>query len=143
MVSYNFACILTSSNSKYALRAATKRAPFDSSAFINTLMTAQAETLQQLLVNVELQQRLKGRTLIVDEAGLISTRQMHDLCVVAQQHSCRVLLVGDIKQHASVEAGDALRALQRFAQVLVVGLTQIRRQQDPEYRKAVSLLCGH
>jgi conjugative relaxase-like TrwC/TraI family protein len=104
-------------------------------------LTAQAETLQQLLVNVELQQRLKGRTLIVDEAGLISTRQMHDLCVVAQQHGCRVLLVGDIKQHASVEAGDALRALQRFAQVPVIGLTQIRRQQDPEYRKAVSLLA--
>lgn len=104
-------------------------------------LTAQAETLQQLLVNVDLQQRLKGRVLIVDEAGLISTRQMHDLCVVAQQQSCRVLLVGDIKQHASVEAGDALRALQKFAQVPVIGLTQIRRQQDPEYRKAVALLA--
>jgi conjugative relaxase-like TrwC/TraI family protein len=104
-------------------------------------LTAQAETLQQLLVNVDLQQRLKGRVLIVDEAGLISTRQMHDLCVVAQQQGCRVLLVGDIKQHASVEAGDALRALQKFAQVPVAGLTQIRRQQDPEYRKAVALLA--
>jgi conjugative relaxase-like TrwC/TraI family protein len=104
-------------------------------------LTAQAETLQQLLVNLDLQQRLKGRVLIVDEAGLISTRQMHDLCVVAQQQGCRLLLVGDIKQHASVEAGDALRALQRFAQVPVAGLTQIRRQQDPEYRKAVALLA--
>jgi conjugative relaxase-like TrwC/TraI family protein len=104
-------------------------------------LTTQAETLQLLLVNIELQQRLKGRVLIVDEAGMISTRQMHDLCVVAQQQRCRVLLVGDIKQHASVEAGDALRALQKFAQVPVAGLTQIRRQQDPEYRKAVALLA--
>ena len=104
-------------------------------------LTAQAETLQQLLVNADLQQRLKGRVLIVDEAGMISTKQMHDLCVVAQQQGCRVLLVGDIKQHASVEAGDALRALQKFAQVPVAGLTQIRRQQDPEYRKAVALLA--
>ena len=104
-------------------------------------LTAQAETLQQLLVNADLQQRLKGRVLIVDEAGMISTKQMHDLCVVAQQQSCRVLLVGDIKQHASVEAGDALRALQKFAHVPVAGLTQIHRQQDPEYRKAVALLA--
>lgn len=103
-------------------------------------LTAQAETLQQLLVNADLQQRLKGRVLIVDEAGMISTKQMHDLCILAQQQGCRVLLVGDIKQHASVEAGDALRALQKFAHVPVAGLTQIRRQQDPQYRKAVALL---
>ena len=104
-------------------------------------LSTQADTLQQLLVNETLQRRVKGQTLIVDEAGLISIRQMHDLFVLAQQHHCRLILVGDIKQHASVEAGDALRALQNRALVPVVGLKQIRRQQDPEYREAVAWLA--
>jgi len=77
-------------------------------------LTAQAETLQQLLVNVDLQQQLKGRVLIVDEAGLISTRQMHDLCVVAQQQGCRVLLVGDIKQGDRQEREGAFRTTRRW-----------------------------
>ncbi len=52
-----------------------------------------------------------------------------------------LLLVGDTKQHTSVEAGDALRCLQEFARVPVVHLTEIRRQKDPEYRKAVARLA--
>jgi conjugative relaxase-like TrwC/TraI family protein len=104
-------------------------------------LSAQADTLQQLLVNEALQRRVKGQTLIVDEAGLISIRQMHDLFVLAHQQHCRLILVGDIKQHASVEAGDALRALQNHALVPVVGLKQIRRQQNPEYREVVAWLA--
>jgi ATP-dependent exoDNAse (exonuclease V) alpha subunit len=104
-------------------------------------LSTQADTLQQLLVNENLRRRIKGQTLIVDEAGLVSIRQMHDLFVLAQQQHCRLILVGDIKQHTSVEAGDALRALQHHALVPVVGLKQIRRQQNPEYREAVAWLA--
>jgi ATP-dependent exoDNAse (exonuclease V) alpha subunit len=38
-------------------------------------LTPEADTLQQLLVNHDLQRRMKGRVIIVDEAGLISTRR--------------------------------------------------------------------
>ena len=104
-------------------------------------LSTQADTLQQLLVNENLQRRIKGHTLVVDEAGLVSIRQMHDLFVLAQQQNCRLILVGDIKQHSSVEAGDALRALQQYAMVPVVALKQIHRQQSPEYREAVAWLA--
>lgn len=104
-------------------------------------LTADADTLQQLLANPALQESTKGRVLIVDEAGLISVRQMRDLCRIAAANDNRLVLVGDVKQHTSVEAGDALRCLQKFARVPVARLTQIRRQRDPRHRAAVARLA--
>jgi conjugative relaxase-like TrwC/TraI family protein len=104
-------------------------------------LTPFADTLQQLLVNESLQRVIRGHVIVVDEAGLVSVREMRDLCRLAARNENRLLLVGDTKQHSSVEAGDALRALQQYARVPVSRLTEIRRQRDPEYRKAVSLLA--
>lgn len=108
---------------------------------LRTELTPEADTLQQLLVNASLQEQVRGRVLIVDEAGLISVRQMRDLCRLADANDCRLLLVGDTKQHSSVEAGDALRCLQEYGHVPAVRLTRIRRQKNPAYREAVSLLA--
>ncbi|EIP99253.1 conjugative relaxase domain protein, TrwC/TraI family [Opitutaceae bacterium TAV1] len=105
-------------------------------------LTPDANTLQQLLANPELQAAMRGRVIIVDEAGLMSVRQMRDLCRLADANDYRLLLVGDTKQHGSVEAGDALRCLQKFANVPVARLTQIRRQKDPAFREAVADLAG-
>ncbi|MST93717.1 MAG: conjugative relaxase [Pedosphaera sp.] len=104
-------------------------------------LTADADTLQQLLVSEALQRSTRGRVLLVDEAGLVSVREMRELCRLAARNDNRLLLVGDIKQHSSVEAGDALRCLQEFARVPVFQLTEIRRQVDPAYRKAVARLA--
>ena len=104
-------------------------------------LTPEADTLQQLLVNESLQVRVRGRVLLVDEAGLVSVREMRDLCRLAARNGNRLLLVGDVKQHHSVEAGDALRALQHYGRVPVFRLTEIRRQRDPAYRQAVALLA--
>jgi conjugative relaxase-like TrwC/TraI family protein len=71
-------------------------------------LTPDAETIQYLLINRQLQQKIANRIIIVDEAGLLSVRQMRDLCRLAKANSNRLILVGDIKQHRSVEAGDAL-----------------------------------
>ncbi len=104
-------------------------------------LTPDADTLQQLLVNKDLQHRLQGQTILVDEAGLISIRQMHELFNVAYRGDNRLILVGDIKQHSSVEAGDALRALERYGNLEVATLRTIRRQIDFGYRKAVEFLA--
>ena len=102
----------------------------------------QADTVQQLLVNEKLQEQVAGRVIIVDEAGLLSIRQMQALCQLAERQKCRLLLVGDVKQHHSVEAGDALRALQKYAGVETVRLKEIHRQENEEYRKVVRLLAS-
>lgn len=104
-------------------------------------LTADANTLQQLLANPGLQQATKGRVIVVDEAGLVSVRQMRDLCRLAAANDNRLIFVGDTKQHTSVEAGDALRCLQKYARVPVVRLTEIHRQKDPQYRAAVARLA--
>jgi conjugative relaxase-like TrwC/TraI family protein len=105
-------------------------------------LTQKADTLQQLLVNDDLQKRMRNKVIIVDEAGLISTEQMRDLCRVAMENNNRIVLTGDIGQHNSVQAGDALRALQEYGNVVTAQLTKIRRQRDPAFRKAVSLLAN-
>ena len=101
----------------------------------------QADTVQQLLVNEKLQEQVSGRTLLVDEAGLLSVRQMHELFLIAERQKCRVVLVGDVKQHHSVEAGDALRALQKYAGLDTIRLKEIHRQKEAEYKKVVKLLA--
>ena len=109
---------------------------------LRTEVTPEADTLQQLLVNLQLQQRIANRIIIVDEAGLLSVRQMRDLCRLAKKKNNRLILAGDTKQHSSVEAGDALRALQKYCEVDTVPLTKIIRQRDPAYRKVVEFLAA-
>jgi conjugative relaxase-like TrwC/TraI family protein len=104
-------------------------------------LTPAADTIQHLLANEALQREIRGCTLLIDEAGLLSVRQLRDLCRLAARHGHRLLLVGDTKQHASVEAGDALRCLQDYSRVPVVNLQRIRRQIDPRFREAVACLA--
>lgn len=107
-------------------------------------LTPDAHTLQHYLASPALQDAMRSRVLLIDEAGLISVRQLRDLCRLAAQHNQRLLLVGDTKQHSSVEAGDAFRCLQTFAQVPTFRLTEIHRQRQPGCRAAVALLArGH
>lgn len=90
-----------------------------------------------------------GATLLVDEAGQVGGRQMESLLQLARRNRCRVILSGDTRQHAAVEASDAMRSLESFAQVTTAEIKSIRRQdprrgQNPaerrqilEYRRAV------
>lgn len=100
-----------------------------------------AETLEMLLQNEKLREQTKGQVLWVDEAGLISTRDMKRLMDVAKAGGNRVILSGDYTQHASVEAGDALRILEQEGGVSLARLTEIRRQTEPGYRKAVKAIA--
>jgi ATP-dependent exoDNAse (exonuclease V) alpha subunit len=68
---------------------------------------------------------------IVDEAGQIGARQLLDLLKLVQSRGGRVLLSGDTRQHGSVAASDALRAIERYSGVEPVELNEIRRQ-DPK-----------
>jgi conjugative relaxase-like TrwC/TraI family protein len=96
-----------------------------------------AETLEMLLRNEKLQKQTHGAVLWVDEAGLISSVDMKRLFDVAKKGGNRVVLSGDYRQHASVEAGDAFRLLESEAGVKLAELKEIHRQTDPEYKKAV------
>jgi hypothetical protein len=98
---------------------------------------ATADTLQQFLMNRDLQEAAKGQVLWVDEAGFLSVQQMLELQEFAVGHNCRLVVTGDTKQHHSVQRGDALRILERSGAIAQSGLTKIYRQQIPGLREAI------
>ncbi len=83
------------------------------------------QTVSALLTKRELP---RHAVLLVDEAGQIGGKQMHALFQLAQQNHCRLILSGDTRQHGAVEAADALRAIEKYAGLDSVELTNIRRQ---------------
>src|ERR1700733_14485467 len=93
-----------------------------------------------LLRNEKMQEKTRGGVLWVDEAGLVSSVDMRRLMDVAKRNGNRVILSGDYTQHASVEAGDAFRLLEKEAGVKLARLTEIRRQTMPGYKKAIEAI---
>ncbi len=100
---------------------------------------AGADTVAQLLCNPKLQQQVKGNVIWIDEAGLLGVRDLWRLMEIAGT-STRVILTGDASQHAPVARGDAFRLLGRYAGLRVAEVTQIRRQELEDYRRAIEAL---
>lgn len=73
---------------------------------------------------------------IVDEASLLSARDTARLFDLAETHNARVILVGDVKQLGSVEAGAAFAQLQA-AGMETARLGEIVRQTNADARAAV------
>jgi conjugative relaxase-like TrwC/TraI family protein len=96
-----------------------------------------AQTVAHLLKNESLHPQLRGQVLWIDEAGLLSARQMRGIFHLAEKQDCRVIMSGDTAQHTSVERGDALRLLEKYAGLKPAELTEIRRQKSEQYREAV------
>ncbi len=99
-----------------------------------------AMTISGLLEDERAQKKLSGQVLIVDEAGMVSSRQMAELVQLAERSRARILLSGDTRQIQSVEAGDALRVLEKGSRLHSVSLNQVQRQTQAEYRTAVEEL---
>jgi conjugative relaxase-like TrwC/TraI family protein len=79
---------------------------------------------------------LSGGVWIVDEASLLSARDMAALLGLAADSKARVVLVGDVKQLGSVGAGAAFAQLQS-AGMATVRLDNVVRQTNSATREAV------
>ena len=66
---------------------------------------------------------------------------MQHLLKTAQIHDARVLFVGDVRQHVSVEAGDFLRVLEQHSKLRCSELQDIRRQIPADYNRAIRLMA--
>jgi conjugative relaxase-like TrwC/TraI family protein len=83
---------------------------------------------------------LGGKILIVDEASMVSHRQMVGLLEIANRSGlAKLVLVGDIKQIDPVDAGRPFALLQQ-QKAPTDYLSENRRQRDPELRDAVNAL---
>jgi conjugative relaxase-like TrwC/TraI family protein len=82
----------------------------------------------------------KNELIVVDEAGMISSSQMQGLLEKAQQTNSRVLLIGDTKQLAAVQAGSPFKLLQEQANLPTIGIDLNVRQQNFQLKEVVDLL---
>ena len=97
-----------------------------------------ARTIASLLANPLPPPRQK-ELWIVDESSLLATRPANQMLNAAREQGvARVVFVGDQRQHHAIEAGAPIRQLLR-AELGVAELTNIRRQRDPELKRAVEL----
>jgi conjugative relaxase-like TrwC/TraI family protein len=102
----------------------------------------QTETVSRLLIS---QPQNDGEVAqpqlwIVDEAGLLSMRQAHDLLQKAQDENARVILVGDRRQLSAVEAGNPFKSLQAGG-ITTARLDESLRQKTQDLRIAVKAIA--
>ena len=100
----------------------------------------QAMTIARLLADPQQRQELAGQVLIIDEAGMVSSKDMADLIGLAKGQRARIIFSGDTAQIKSVSEGDALRILERESHLKSVSLLQVQRQTNAEYKAAVEAL---
>jgi Ti-type conjugative transfer relaxase TraA len=81
-----------------------------------------------------------GSVLVVDEAGMVGTRDLATLADAAGRAQAKLVLVGDDRQLPEIDAGGAFRALaQRLG---AVELREVHRQRERWDRDALSALRG-
>ncbi len=77
--------------------------------------------------------------LVIDEAGMIGSRQMERVLSAARVAGAKVVLIGDPEQLQAIEAGAAFRALaERHG---AAEITTVRRQHEPWQRDATRELA--
>jgi len=77
--------------------------------------------------------------LVVDEAGMVGSRQMGRVLSAAEAAGAKVVLVGDPEQLQAIEAGAAFRAI--VERVGSVEITEVRRQREGWQRDATKELA--
>jgi ATP-dependent exoDNAse (exonuclease V) alpha subunit len=97
-------------------------------------------TCDRLLLDMDAgREQLDARTvLVVDEAGMVGSRKLTRLLEHAQQAHAKVVLVGDDRQLAPIDAGGGFRALR--LRLGASELTENRRQQQAWEREALELV---
>ncbi len=79
-----------------------------------------------------------GSVLVVDEAGMVATRQLAALIEAVDRAAGKLVLVGDHRQLPELKAGGAFRGLVRRG--LAIELTENRRQVHAWERGALAQL---
>lgn len=112
-------------------------APSASAAMVlGEALGARSDTVARHLLSPERLHQGQPAAWIVDEASLLSARDTARLFDLAEKHNARVILVGDVKQLGSVEAGAAFAQLQG-AGMETAKLGEIVRQTNVATKDAV------
>jgi len=103
-----------------------------------------SSSLTHLLADLREAGGLTSRhVIVIDEASMVGSRTLDQLCRHADASGAKVVLVGDNRQLSSIDAGGALRTLSKELGTNVITLTTNRRQAgaDQEWeREALAYL---
>lgn len=117
--------------------AVTALAPTASAAMVlGDALGTRGDTVARHLLSPERSAPTRPAVWIVDEASLLSARDTARLFDLAGKHDARIILVGDVKQLGSVEAGAAFAQLQG-AGMETAKLAEIVRQTNAATKDAV------
>jgi conjugative relaxase-like TrwC/TraI family protein len=94
-------------------------APTVAAAEVLTQDGLKAETVQKHVLRRAAAESSRPQIWLVDEAGMLGARDLERLLAKATAEGARVILAGDVRQHASVPAGRA------YAQLLENGLSRV------------------
>lgn len=124
--------------------AVTALAPTASAATVlGEALGLRGDTVARHLVSPEAKGLGKGAVWIVDEASMLSARDMAALMASADKAGARLVLVGDVRQLGSVGAGAAFAQLQQ-AGMTTAKLANVVRQTNADTREAVmASIEGH
>ena len=100
----------------------------------------EAETLARFLLDEKMQAAANGGRVVVDEASMLSHADAVRLMDVVKRQNLKLTVVGDPRQHGSIGRGAFMRLLKEYGHVRPFRLTEILRQESPDYREAAGLL---
>jgi Ti-type conjugative transfer relaxase TraA len=83
----------------------------------------------------------KGDIFVIDEAGMVSSRQLAKFVGEIQARGAKLVLVGDHEQLQAIGAGSPFRAI--VEQVGAIELSEIRRQKEDWQRQASIAFATH
>ncbi|KAB2886480.1 MAG: Ti-type conjugative transfer relaxase TraA [Pseudorhodoplanes sp.] len=83
----------------------------------------------------------KGDVLVIDEAGMVSSRQLASFIGAAERAGAKIVLVGDPEQLQPIQAGAAFRAVAEH--VGYASLETVRRQEQEWQRQASQEFARH
>lgn len=100
----------------------------------------EATTVAHLIIDMDLQNKLEGQVVWVDEAGLLGTKDMISLLELVAKKKARLILRGDTRQHSSAMRGDALRILNTVGGIRTAEVSRVYRKKHERYKEAAQSL---
>jgi conjugative relaxase-like TrwC/TraI family protein len=101
-------------------------------------------TLHKYILDYEKEKKEKGGkvdktngVLIIDEAGMVGSRQFLKIMQIAKERNDKVFFIGDTKQFEAIEAGSPFYDIQRFG-AKTIEMSEVLRQKDELAKEVVS-----
>jgi conjugative relaxase-like TrwC/TraI family protein len=98
------------------------------------------KTVAHFLLDEKMQKAAAGSRVVVDETSLLGHKDAVKLLRLTEKNNMKLIFVGDPMQHGSVPRGAFMRVLKDYGYIKPFRLTEILRQETPEYRAAAKLL---